>query len=166
MLQLRPHLPLKEEGRPSLTKEARPLKAHAAPLMTKCQYLKEEWLAVAKLRLKQLEEIRELLAISPKADVDEVLRILKWWRETGKVSIPKKTKTSAHRLLSEFYRLDEASLEILDELEAVPPATASPTKASVASALKTIYGHKRMPRHGRLSGQAGTTKETMSANRI
>ena len=104
MLQLRPHLPLKEEGRPSLTKEARPLKAHAAPLMTKCQYLKEEWLAVA--------------------------------------------------------------IEILDELEAVPPATASPTKASVASALKTIYGHKRMPRHGRLSGQAGTTKETMSANRI
>jgi len=48
---------------------------------------------VAKLRLKKLEEIRELLSISPKADVDEVLRILKWWRETGKVSIPKKQKT-------------------------------------------------------------------------
>src|SRR6516165_6178069 len=39
-------------------------------------------------------------------------------------------------------------------------------QGSIASALKTIYGHKRKPRRGgRLSGQAGTTKETMAANR-
>jgi hypothetical protein len=95
--------------------------------MTRRQDLKEEWLVVAELRLKKLEEIRELLSISfnADADADEILRIMKWWRETGDGSIPAKLKSHADRLLREFHSLNEVSLEILDELEAVAPATTS-----------------------------------------
>jgi hypothetical protein len=93
--------------------------------MTRRQDLKEEWLVVAELRLKKLEEIRELLSISFNADADEILRIMKWWRETGDGSIPAKLKSHADRLLREFHSLNEVSLEILDELEAVAPATTS-----------------------------------------
>jgi len=32
-------------------------------------------------------------------------------------------------------------------------------QASIASALKTIYGHKRMPRHGTFVGASRHTKE-------
>jgi len=93
--------------------------------MTRRQDLKEEWLVVAELRLKKLEEIRELLSISFNPDADEILRIMKWWRETGDGSIPAKLKSHADRLLREFHSLNEVSLEILDELEAVAPATTS-----------------------------------------
>jgi hypothetical protein len=93
--------------------------------MTRRQDLKEKWLVFAELRLKKLEEIRELLSISFNADADEILRIMKWWRETGDGSIPAKLKSHADRLLREFHSLNEVSLEILDELEAVAPATTS-----------------------------------------
>src|SRR5215469_4383871 len=81
------------------------------------QDLETEWLEVADLRSQKLEEITELLSISPDADADEILRITKWWRETGDVSISAKLKNYADRLRREFRSLDELSLEILDELK-------------------------------------------------
>ena len=93
--------------------------------MTKREDLRKEWLAVAELRLIKVEEIRELLSISPTASVEEVLRIMKWWHDNGDGAIPAKLKSQAHRLLNEIHSLNEASLEILDELRPVAPATAS-----------------------------------------
>jgi hypothetical protein len=79
------------------------------------QDLEAEWLVVAEL------------PISPDADADEVLTITKWWRETGDVSIPAKLKNYADRLRREFHSLNEQSLEIPDELEAVAPALVNPS---------------------------------------
>ena len=84
--------------------------------MTRRQDLKRGWLVVTELRLDKLEEIRELLSISPDANADEVGRIMKWWRETGDVSVPAELKNHGDRLLREFHTLFEVSLEILDEL--------------------------------------------------
>jgi hypothetical protein len=50
---------------------------------------------------------------------------MKWWRETGDGSIPAKLKNHADRLVREFHRLNEVSLEILDELRAIASATTS-----------------------------------------
>jgi hypothetical protein len=96
-----------------------------ASTMTKREDLRKEWLAVAELRLMKVEEIRELLSISPAASVEEVLRIMKCWQDNGDGSIPAKLKSQAHRLLVEIHSLNETSLEILDELRPVAPATAS-----------------------------------------
>src|SRR5262249_48567034 len=93
--------------------------------MTKSEDLRKEFLAVAELRLMKVEKIRELLSISRAASVEEVLRIMKWWQDNGDGSIPAKLKSQAHRLLSEIHSLNETSLEILDELRPVAPATAS-----------------------------------------
>ena len=84
--------------------------------MTRRQDLKKEWLLVAELRLEKLEEIKELLSITPDADADEAVRIMKWWRETG--DIPTELKSHGDRLLRECHRLNEVKLEILDELKA------------------------------------------------
>jgi len=84
--------------------------------MTTRQDLKREWLVVTELRLDKLEEIRELLSISPDANADEAVRIMKWWRETGDVSVPAELKNHGDRLLREFHTLNEVSLEIFDEL--------------------------------------------------
>ena len=84
--------------------------------MTRRQDLKRGWLVVTELRLDKLEEIRELLSISPDANADEAVRIMKWWRETGDVSVPAELKNHGDRLLREFHTLNEVSLEILDEL--------------------------------------------------
>jgi hypothetical protein len=84
--------------------------------MTRRQDLKKEWLLVAELRLEKLEEIKELLSITPDADADEAVRIMNWWRETG--DIPTELKSHGDRLLREFHRLNEVKLEILDELKA------------------------------------------------
>jgi hypothetical protein len=84
--------------------------------MTRRQDLKRGWLVVTELRLDKLEEIRELLSISPDANADEAARIMKWWRETGDVSVPAELKNHGDRLLREFHTLNEVSLEILDEL--------------------------------------------------
>jgi hypothetical protein len=93
--------------------------------MTKHEDLREEWLAMAELRLMKVEEIRDLLSISSAASVEEVLRITKWWQDNLDGSIPTKPKSQAHRLLSEIHSLNEADLKILDELRTVAPATAS-----------------------------------------
>ena len=90
------------------------------------QDLETEWLVVAELRSQKLEEITELLSISPDADADEVLGITEWWRETGNASIPVKLKSHADRLRREFQSLNELSLEILGDLEAVAPALVNP----------------------------------------
>jgi hypothetical protein len=93
--------------------------------MTKHEDLREEWLAMAELRLMKVEEIRDLLSISSATSVEEVLRITKWWQDNLDGSIPTKPKSQAHRLLSEIHSLNEADLKILDELRTVAPATAS-----------------------------------------
>jgi hypothetical protein len=103
--------------------------------MTRRQDLKEEWLTVAELRLRKTEEIRELLSISRNADAEEVLTIIKWWRETGDGSIPAKLKSHADRLVREFHTLDEVSLEILHELRAIAAATTSLLKYRSTNAL-------------------------------
>jgi hypothetical protein len=106
------------------------------------QDLETEWLVVADLCSQKLEEITELLSISPDADADEVLGITKWWRETGDVSIPAKLKNHADRLRREFHSLNELSLEILDELEATPggvrssPLTRPPTPCEAQELLQ------------------------------
>jgi|ERR1043166_3030382 len=103
--------------------------------MTRRQHLKEEWLTVAELRWRKTEEIRELLSISVNADADEVLTIINWWRETGDGSIPAKLKSHADRLVREFHRLDELSLDVLRELGAIAPATTSSLKYRSTNAL-------------------------------
>jgi len=85
--------------------------------MTRRQDLKREWLVVTELRLDKLEEIRELLSISPDADADEAIKIMKWWRETGDVPSSAKVKSQGDRILREFHRLDEMKLKIIAELE-------------------------------------------------
>jgi hypothetical protein len=93
--------------------------------MTKREDLRKEFLAVAELRLMKVEEIRELLSISPAASVEEVLRIMKCWQDSGDGSTPAELRSQAHRLLSEIDCLNGASSEILDKLRPVAPATAS-----------------------------------------
>src|SRR5262249_4106500 len=93
--------------------------------MTKREGLRKEFLTVAKLRSLKVEEIRELLSISPAASVEEVLRIMKCWQDSDDGSTPPKLRSQAHRLLREIRCLNEASLEILDELRPISPATAS-----------------------------------------
>jgi len=56
--------------------------------MTKHEDLRKEFLATAELRLMKVEEIRELLSISPAASAEEVLRIMKCWQDSGDGSIP------------------------------------------------------------------------------
>ena len=93
--------------------------------MTKHEDLRKEFLAIAELRLMKVEEIRELLSISPAASVEEVLRIMKCWQDSGDGSTPAELKSQANRLLSEIRCLNGATLEILDKLRPVAPATAS-----------------------------------------
>ena len=93
--------------------------------MMKREDLRKEYLAVAELRLMKVQEIRELLSISPAASAEEVLRIMQCWQHSGDGSTPAKLRSQAHRLLSEIRCLNEASLEILDRLRPVAPATAS-----------------------------------------
>ncbi len=97
----------------------------AVQTMTKREDLRKEFLAIAELRLMKVEEIRELLSISPAASVEEVLRIMKCWQDSGESSTPAELKSQAHRLLSEIHCLNGAGLEILDKLRPVAPATAS-----------------------------------------
>jgi|SRR5438045_1577332 hypothetical protein len=103
--------------------------------MTRRQDLKEEWLGIAELRAQKLGEIRELLSISLNVDAEETLRIMKWWRETGDSSIPAKLKSRADRLVREFHRLNEASLETLDELRAIAASTTPLLKYRSADAI-------------------------------
>jgi hypothetical protein len=79
---------------------------------------------VTDLRLKKLDEIREFLSISPDADDQDVLGVVKWWQKTacGDPSVPAELKTKADRLLCEFQSIDDAKLEILDKLEAFTQA--------------------------------------------
>jgi len=86
---------------------------------------REDLRKVAELRLMKVEEIRELLSISPAASVEEVLRIMKCWQGSSDGSTPAELRSQANRLLSEIHCLNGASLEILDKLRPVAPATAS-----------------------------------------
>ena len=115
--------------------------------MTKREDLRKEWLAVAELRLMKVEEIRELLSISPAASVEEVLRIMKCWQDSGDGSTPAELRSQAHRLLSEIHSLNEASSEILDELRLVAPATASLLRYRYDAIAPTMRDHKGAAAH-------------------
>jgi hypothetical protein len=97
----------------------------AVQTMTKREDLRKEFLAIAELRLMKVEEIRELLSISPAASVEEILRIMKCWQDSGDGSTQAELRSQAHRLLSEIRCLNGATLEILDKLRPVAPTTAS-----------------------------------------
>ena len=74
---------------------------------------------VTELRSKKLDEIREFLSVSPDADDQDVLGIMKWWQKTaaGEPSVPPELKTRADQLFREFHSINDANLQILDELE-------------------------------------------------
>ena len=111
--------------------------------MTKHEDLRKEFLAIAELRLIKVEEIRELLSISPAASVEEVLRIMKCWQDSGDSSTPAELRSQAHRLLSEIHSLNEADLKILDELRTVAPATASLLRYRYDAIAPTMRETKR-----------------------
>jgi hypothetical protein len=73
---------------------------------------------VAALRLKKLDEIRELLSIPRDTDYSEIISIVKWWRETGAAepSVPAELTTEVNRLICDFQSLNKAGMEILDKL--------------------------------------------------
>jgi hypothetical protein len=74
---------------------------------------------VMYLRSKKLDEIRKFLSISPDADDQDVLRMMKWWQETaaGEPSVPIELKNKADRLFREFHDINNAHQQILDRLE-------------------------------------------------
>jgi hypothetical protein len=73
---------------------------------------------VAALRLKKLDEIRELLSIPRNTDYREVISIVKWWQETGAAdpSVPAELKTEVNCLICDFQSLNKTDMEILDKL--------------------------------------------------
>ena len=73
---------------------------------------------VMHLRSKKLDEIRKFLSISPDADDQDVLGIMKWWQETAaeEPSVPIELKTKADRLFREFDNINNANQQILDKL--------------------------------------------------
>jgi len=76
---------------------------------------------MVELRLQKLDEIREFLSISPDTNDQDVLEIVKWWQKTssGEPSVPAKLKTKVDSLFCEFHSINDASLEIVDKLEAL-----------------------------------------------
>jgi hypothetical protein len=73
---------------------------------------------VMHLRSKKLDEIRKFLSISPDADDQDVLGMMKWWQETAaeEPSVPIELKTKADRLFREFDNINNADQQILDRL--------------------------------------------------
>jgi hypothetical protein len=74
---------------------------------------------VMYLRSKKLDEIRKFLSISPDANDQDVLRMMKWWQETAadEPSVPIELKNKADRLFREFHDINNAHQQILDRLE-------------------------------------------------
>jgi hypothetical protein len=74
---------------------------------------------VMDLRSKKLDEIRKFLSISPDADDQDVLWMMKWWQETAadEPSVPIELKTKADRLFREFHDINNANQQILDRVE-------------------------------------------------
>lgn len=73
---------------------------------------------VMDLRSKKLDEIRNFLSISPDADDQDVLGMMKWWQETAaeEPSVPIELKTEVDRLFREFDNINNANQQILDTL--------------------------------------------------
>jgi hypothetical protein len=73
---------------------------------------------VMDLRSKKLDEIRKFLSISPDANDQDVLGMMKWWQETAaeEPSVPIELKTKADRLFREFDNINNANQQILDRL--------------------------------------------------
>jgi hypothetical protein len=73
---------------------------------------------VMHLRSKKIDEIRKFLSISPDADDQDVLGMMKWWQETAaeEPSVPIELKTEADRLFREFDKINNANQQILDRL--------------------------------------------------
>jgi hypothetical protein len=73
---------------------------------------------VMDLCSKKLDEIRKFLSISPDANDQDVLGMMKWWQETAaeEPSVPIELKTKADRLFREFDNINNANQQILDRL--------------------------------------------------
>jgi hypothetical protein len=73
---------------------------------------------VMDLRSKKLDEIRKFLSISPDADDQDVLGMMKWWQETAaeEPAVRIELRTKADRLFREFDNINNANQQILDRL--------------------------------------------------
>lgn len=85
--------------------------------MTKLEDLKKKYAAAAELRMKKVDEIRELLAIPPDPRDERAVEFIAHWLETGQVSVPIELKTEAQRLLREWQSIHMACVEIQHELD-------------------------------------------------
>jgi hypothetical protein len=72
---------------------------------------------VAALRLKKLDEIRELLSIPRNTDYREIISIVKWWSENGGADpcVPAQLKTEVNRRICDFRSLKATDMKILDK---------------------------------------------------
>ena len=99
--------------------------------MTKREDLKKKYAAAAELRMKKVDEIRELLAIPPDPRDEEAVEFIAHWLETGQVSVTSELKTKAQRLLCEWQSVHMACIEIQCELERLGVKEAPPPAAEV-----------------------------------
>jgi hypothetical protein len=86
-------------------------------IVTKRQGLKKKYATAAGLRAKKVDEIRELLAISPDPGDEEAVKFIAQWRETGQVPVSAQLKTKVRRLLHEWHSIHMACIEIQNELD-------------------------------------------------
>ena len=94
-------------------------------IVTKRDDLKKKYAAAAALRMKKVDEIRELLAIPADPSDEQAVEFIAQWLETGQVSVPTQAKSKAQRLLREWQSIHITCVEIQCELdrlgEAEPP---------------------------------------------
>jgi len=99
-----------------------------------------KYAAAADLRVKKVDEIRELLRIPLDPRDEEAVEFVAQWLETGRVSVPTELKTKAQRLLREWQSIHMACIEIQRELEQLREnATARPPEEAPLS----IVGRQR-----------------------
>jgi hypothetical protein len=86
-------------------------------IVTKRQELERKYAAAAELRIRKVDEIRELLAIPPHPGDEETVKFIARWRDTGEISVPAQLSTKAQRLLREWHSIHKACVEIQNEFE-------------------------------------------------
>jgi hypothetical protein len=104
--------------------------------VTKREDLEKKYIAAAELRIKKVDEIRELLAIPPDPADEEAVKFIVHWLETGQVPVATELKTKAQRLLREWHGIHMACVEIQVEVErlgkkATPRPATEPTLLTV-----------------------------------
>jgi len=79
--------------------------------------LKKKYTAAAKLRIKKVDEIRELLAIPHDPRDKQAVEFIARWLETGLIPVAAELKTKAERLLREWQSIHMACIEIQYQLD-------------------------------------------------